>query len=95
MTLSEDQLSPWTHCPRSSCPPGHLVLGLDVPCQDGLSPLHNLAMEFNMEMLVDHGVMELKYNHIYNYVAFRRYPTTSNYQCYIIRHKCIEPFRME
>ena len=31
--VSEDQLSPWT-----SCPPRHLVLGLDVPRQDRLSP---------------------------------------------------------
>ena len=40
-------------CPRTSCPPGHLVLGLDVPP-------HNLATEFNVEVLVDHGEMEFE-----------------------------------
>jgi len=58
-------------CCRTSCPPRYLVLGLDVPCQDGLSPPHNLATEFNVEVLVDHGEMELEYaNHLYNYAAF-------------------------
>jgi len=42
-------------CRRTSYPPGHLVLGLDAPHQDGLSP-----PEFNMEVLVDHGQMELE-----------------------------------
>ena len=77
-------------CPRTSCPPGHLVLGLDVPP-------HNLATEFNVEVLVDHGEMELEYDdHLYNYVAFSRYPTgSSKNQRHIIRHKCIEHFRAE
>ena len=25
--------------PRTSCPPGHVVLGPNVPCQDRMSPL--------------------------------------------------------
>ena len=31
-----------------------------------------------MEVLVDHGEMELEYDHLYNYVAFSRYPTGSS-----------------
>jgi len=53
-------------------------------------------MEFNMEMLVDHGEMELEYDHLYNYAAFSCYPTgSSKNQCCIIRRKCIEHFRAE
>ena len=51
-----------------------------------------------MKVLVDHGEMELEYDHLYNYAAFRRYPTgSSKNQRRIIRHKCIEHFtqRME
>ena len=33
-----DQLSPQTCCPRTSCPLGCVVLGPNVPCQDGMSP---------------------------------------------------------
>ena len=33
-----DQLSPRTCGPRTSCPPGRVVLGLNVPCQDRMSP---------------------------------------------------------
>ena len=47
-----------------------------------------------MEVLVDHGEMELEYHHLYNYAAFIRYPTSSSKnQHRIIRHKCIEHFR--
>ena len=91
-------MSPQTRGPRTSCPPGHLVLGLDVPRQDGLSPPHNLATEFNMEVLVDHGEMEIEYDHLYNYmyVVFSRYPTgpSKNQHC-IIQSKCIEHFHAE
>ena len=33
-----DQLFPWTCSPRTSCPPGRVVLGPNVPCQDRMSP---------------------------------------------------------
>ena len=33
-----DQLSPRTCGPRTSCPPGRVVLGPNVPCQDRMSP---------------------------------------------------------
>ena len=46
--------------------------------------------------LVNHGDMELEYDHLYNYAAFSRYPTgSSKNQRRIIRHKCIEHFRTE
>ena len=49
-----------------------------------------------MEVLVDHGEMELEYDHLYNYATFSRYPTgSSKNQCCIIRRKCIEHFRAE
>ena len=49
-----------------------------------------------MEVLVDHGEMELEYDHLYNYVAFSRYPTgcSKNQRC-IIRRKCIESTFMQ
>ena len=34
-----DQMSPRTRDPRTRCPPGHVVLGPDVPRQDRMSPL--------------------------------------------------------
>jgi len=87
--LSEDQLFPQTRSPRTSCPPGHLVLGLDVPRQDTLSPRTILQQSFKVEVLLDHGD--------YNYVTFScHYPTSSSKnQCYIIQHKCIEHFHSE
>ena len=92
----EDQLSPQTRGPRTSCLPGHLVLGLDVPHQDGCPPRTIVQRSFNMEVLVDHGEMELEYHHIYNYAAFSHYPTSSSKnQCRIIQRKCIEHFRVE
>jgi len=49
-----------------------------------------------MEVLVGHGEMVLKYDHLYNYAAFSRYPTSSSKnQCRIIQRKCIEHFRTE
>ena len=36
-----DQMSPRTRGPRTRCPPGHVVLGPDVPRQDGMSPPFN------------------------------------------------------
>ena len=35
---------------------------------------------YSMTVSVDHGEMELEYNHLYNYVyaAFSRYPTGSS-----------------
>jgi len=49
-----------------------------------------------MEVLVDHGEMVLKYDHLYNYAAFSRYPTSSSKnQRHIIRRKCIEHFGAE
>ena len=71
-----NQMSPRTHGPRTSCPARHLVLGLDVPSQDSLSPLHILQRSFNVEVLVPpwrDGA------HLYNYyAAFSRYPTGSS-----------------
>ena len=29
---------PPDHIPRTNCPPGHVVLGPNVPCQDRMSP---------------------------------------------------------
>ena len=41
-----------------------------------------------MEVLVDHGEMEIEYDHLYNYAAFSRYPTgSSKNQRRIIRRK--------
>ena len=85
-------------CRRTSCPPGHLVLGLDVPRRDGLSPPHNLATEFQRGSVSGswHGEMVLEYDHLYNYAAFSRYPTgSSKNQHRIIRHKYIENFHAE
>jgi len=48
-----------------------------------------------VEVLVDHGEMELEYDHIYNYAAFSCYPTSSKNQSCIIRCKCIEHFHAE
>ena len=37
--VPQDQMSPRTCGPRTSCPPGRVVLGPHVPCQDKMSPL--------------------------------------------------------
>ncbi len=42
-----DQMSPRTRGPRTSCPPGHVVVRLDVPRQDGMSPT-----PFNAQLIV-------------------------------------------
>ena len=42
------------------------------------------------------GLSETEYDHLYDYAAFRRYPTGScKNQRRIIRRKCIEHFRAE
>ena len=42
------------------------------------------------------GLTEIEYDQLYDYVAFSRYPTgSSKNQRRIIRHKCIEHFRVK
>ena len=42
------------------------------------------------------GLSEMEYDPLYDYAAFRRYPTGScKNQRHIIRHTCIEHFRAE
>ena len=42
------------------------------------------------------GLSETEYDHLYDYAAFRRYPTGScKNQRRIIRRKCIEHFRAD
>jgi len=66
-----DQMSPRTRGPRTSCPPGHLVLGLDVPHQDGLSPRTSCNGVSTWKCLCHHGEMELEYDHLYNLCSFQ------------------------
>ena len=103
MTLSEDHLSPRTCGPRTGCPPGHVVLGPDVPRQDRMSPqtcarrkavAHSRSVKIGERR--EMRLSEIEYDHLYDYAAFSRYPTGfSKNQCHIIRRKCIEHFRAE
>ena len=38
--VPQNQMSPRTCGPRTSCPPRRMVLGPNVPCQDRMSPPH-------------------------------------------------------
>ena len=40
----------------------------------GCPPRTILQRVFNVEVLVDHGEMELEYDHLYNHAAFSCYP---------------------
>ena len=47
-------------------------------------------------MIEDVGLTEIEYNHLYNYAAFKRYPTgSSKNQCCLIWHKYFETFCAE
>ena len=72
------------------------VLTWTIPLsEDQLSPIRTgcppppctiLQRSFKVEVLLDHGEMELEYDHIYNYATFScHYPTSSSKnQCCII-----------
>ena len=97
MYLIPDHLSP-----RTSCPPGYVVLGPDVPRQDRMSPqtcARRKAVAHSRSVKRERREMKLSeigYDHLYDYAAFSRYPTGfSKNQRRIIRRKCIEHFRAE
>ena len=50
-TVPPDQMSPQTHGPRTSCPPGCVVLGSDDPRQDRMSPIPFNAHNFKLSII--------------------------------------------
>ena len=101
-----DQMSPRTRGPRTSCPPGRVVLGQDDPRQDRMSPTpFNSRKEFwhlrfcwlcERCRTRDMGLTAIEYDQLNEYAAFHRYPTgSSKNQRRIIRRRCLENFRAE